>query len=79
MAGATVPMAMNSMRAGPTVLSVFPTLVSANRKLVQFLRSSPQTQKLVPMTATIMRHTVASLRAALRQRGRRSLLNWLYA
>ena len=67
LAGAAVPMAMRTMRAG-TVRSVFPTLVRANTRLVRFLHSrGPNGQQLLPMTATIMRRTVASLRAARRR------------
>lgn len=68
LAGATVPMAMRTMQAG-SIRMLLPTLVRANARLVQFLTSrGPAGQRLLPLSATIMRRTVASLRVA-RTRG----------
>jgi hypothetical protein len=65
--GAAVPLAMRSMRAG-SLRAMMPILVRAQAQLVQFLhRQGRGGQAILPATATIMRRTIASLRAA-RQR-----------
>jgi hypothetical protein len=65
--GTTLPITITIMGGRGAVRPIYPSLVQANRRLVQGIRSSgPGGTQLLRVVPTIQRRTIATLRAANR-------------